>query len=115
MPDPPVIPGQNPTLDDLPKHFKAFPQFAGAHATGEVSDVHHPAFALQKHNRSSLGPPAYQASLLFPGYYSLGSHNAGHCPQVSEHMQSKDLAPLRKQLSEEPQTAGLLSCLFSFL
>lgn len=111
----PVIPGQNPTLDDLPKHFEAFLQFTGAHAAGEVSDVHHPAFTLYKHNQCSSGLPSYQASLLLPWHYPLGNPTAGQCPQASEHMQSKDPAPLCKQLSEQPQTADFFSCTFSFL
>jgi len=53
---PPVSPGQDLTLHDLTEHFEAFLQFAGAHAAGEVSDVHHPAFSLRsKRKVSGLG------------------------------------------------------------
>lgn len=51
---PPVSPGQDLTLHDFTKHLEAFLQLAGAHAAGEVSDVHHPAFP------DGLFPPLLQ-------------------------------------------------------
>lgn len=57
LPHPPVSPGQDLTLHDFTKHLEAFLQLAGAHAAGEVSDVHHPAFPLPKQPKAfKLGP-----------------------------------------------------------
>lgn len=52
-PHPPVSPGQDLTLHDFTKHFEAFLQFTGAHAAGEVFDIHHTAFPLAKQAKVS--------------------------------------------------------------
>lgn len=104
---PPVSPGQDLTLHDFTKHLEAFLQLAGAHAAGEVSDVHHPAFPLPKQPEAFRLAPCTSVLLMGCGGAPVRQHWK-HCHGHSLTPPGSAVsAPARSQCHPQAATTRL--------